>query len=801
VEKKIDGNLKYDYDHVLPIFSQTDTALAKTYEEEIEEAIKMASLAIQRHQISKWVDDSYILIGLARFYSLDYENAIKTFKYVNTKSEDDNARHEALIHLLRVFTDYGEYTNAVAVSDYLKKEKLNNKNKKALFLNRAYYYQQKGELNNMISSLVEAEDFLSRKDGRGKIYFIMGQIYHELGFYAEAYNYYKKCLSTNPAYEFEFFSRLNMAQVRQITSNSDVKSVRKDFEKLLKDKKNVEFKDKIYYEMAGFELKQDNVDGAIDYYKKSVQSSVNNNRQKGLAYLQMGIINYDSLKKYELASAYYDSAVRTLPRTEEGFENIEQRQKILSRFVVQLNTIRVQDSLLNLAGMDSLKLRAYLAEYVETENEKSANATVSGPRAVSTSAYRSPFESGGSSISSNWYFGNPSAMAQGQNDFIQKWGDIILEDHWRRSNKEQTIGREDERNKVSKNDNASVNPTISKEIPVEESVNALLATIPFTKSKKTEALGQVEEAYYELGKIYHFDLEESLNAAESFEILLDRFDSTSHRPEVMYLLYLIYKDAGRNEFQKYRSIILSEYGNSTYAKLILNPNYTRESGETVEKLKVLYAQAYSLYDKGYLDSAKVISVNALSTYPDIQFSTRFKLLNVLITGKTENIVQYQYELSEFIKKNPDSDLRPYAQKLLDASREFEEKQRKAAGIKFIEFFEQEHYFIILYPAKDKLTNTVTKALEEFNAKNFPTQKLNISSLIFNDEYHMTMVSEFPGAKSSIIYNEYFTLDKGINDVIPLNKARKFVITKDNFTIFYQTKELDGYIRFHQEFYD
>ncbi|MDH5598871.1 MAG: hypothetical protein OEY34_07095, partial [Cyclobacteriaceae bacterium] len=362
------------------------------------------------------------------------------------------------------------------------------------------------------------------------------------------------------------------------------------------------------------------------------------------------------------------------------------------------------------------------------------------------------------------------------------------------------VGREDERNKVNKSEITTVN-TIGKEIPVQESVNALIATIPLSKGKQEEALGQVEEAFYQLGKIYHFDLKESLNAAESFEVLLDRFDSTSYRPEVMYLLYLIYKDAGMDDYLKYRKLILSEYSNSTYARLILNPNYTRESGETVEKLKELYAKAYSFYSDGQLDSAKVISKNALSSFPDIQFSTRFKLLNVLITGKSENIVQYQFELSEFIKNNPDSDLRPYAQKLLESSREFEEKQRKAAGIKFIEFFEQEHYFIILYPAKDKLTNTVTKALEDFNAKNFPTQQLNISSLIFNEEYHMTMVSEFPGAKSSIIYNEYFTLDKVINDIIPLNRAKKFVITKDNFTIFYQTKELEGYLRFHQEFYD
>ena len=64
---------------------------------------------------------------------------------VNTKSEDDDARHNALAELIRTFTDYGEYANAEAVVDYLKKETPNKNNQKLIFLNQAYLYQQ---LNN-----------------------------------------------------------------------------------------------------------------------------------------------------------------------------------------------------------------------------------------------------------------------------------------------------------------------------------------------------------------------------------------------------------------------------------------------------------------------------------------------------------------------------------------------------------------------------------------------------------------------------------------------------------------------------
>ena len=77
-----------DYNKILRLYPSIDSTLAKGYDKEIQEAIKMASLAIQRHPNSKWVDDCYILVGKARLYSLDWGNAIQTFKFVNTKSKD-----------------------------------------------------------------------------------------------------------------------------------------------------------------------------------------------------------------------------------------------------------------------------------------------------------------------------------------------------------------------------------------------------------------------------------------------------------------------------------------------------------------------------------------------------------------------------------------------------------------------------------------------------------------------------------------------------------------------------------------
>ena len=66
---------------------------------------------------------------------------------------------------------------------------------------------------------------------------------------------------TNPEYEVDFYARLYLAQVTEISRSKSVNAALKSFRKLLKDSKNKEFKDKIYYEMGVFELKQKNLDG------------------------------------------------------------------------------------------------------------------------------------------------------------------------------------------------------------------------------------------------------------------------------------------------------------------------------------------------------------------------------------------------------------------------------------------------------------------------------------------------------------------------------------------------------------
>jgi hypothetical protein len=56
IEETINKSNVDDYNGILRLYPTFDSTLAKGYDKEIQEAVKMASLAIQRHPNSKWVD-------------------------------------------------------------------------------------------------------------------------------------------------------------------------------------------------------------------------------------------------------------------------------------------------------------------------------------------------------------------------------------------------------------------------------------------------------------------------------------------------------------------------------------------------------------------------------------------------------------------------------------------------------------------------------------------------------------------------------------------------------------------------
>lgn len=795
-----------DYNRILRLFPSFDSSMAKGYDKEAQEAIKMASIAIQRHPNSKWVDDAYILVGKARMYTLDWGNAIETFKYVNGKSEDPHARHKAIINLIRTFVEHQEFNNAQAAIDYLAKEKLSKTNAKDFYLIKAYFHQTQEDYDNMVRSLTMASPLLKKSDRSGRIYFIIGQVYQELGFESEAFNYYRKCLATNPEYETDFYARLYMAQVAEISRSRDLNAARKSFKRLLKDRKNKEFKDKIYFEMGAFELKQKNLDQAITDFNLAIREG-SNSRVDGEAYLSLGEIYYDTLRKYELSQAYYDSAIGVLPTDFENYAQIKARQETLNEFVKNLKTIEWQDSLLSMVSLDSAALRNRIDSVFK---EKKRLEELAQGKKKKRKSNRIEIESTNTNIfdtgettseTTSWYFGNPSAMAIGESEFRRVWGDIALEDDWRRSQKISNLPSGN--NEVAAANTGTENANVADEAkpvdPVEAQFEVINKQIPRTEEQKAEALKKIEDAYFRVGDIYYFDLMEKDNAALTYKKLLERFPESEYSAEVLYKLYLIYKDSDAALSDQYATLLKEKYPTSSFAKILINPDYLKESSETLEKQKSIYKTAYSYYEKNnFVDALQ--GVNDGINLGQTAFSDNLELLKVMIIGRTESIETYRSALTDFIQRNPDSELVEYATKLQNSSSEFEKYELQKKNMPYIRSTDGSHYFVIIYKTTESVSHVASSALESFNKNYFAELNLKTSNLELNELYGLTIVSEFTNSNSAQRYYKTFS-----EKLLSINELRnhnfnKFVISTDNFNIFYRTKGLNEYLQFFEKNY-
>ncbi len=800
IESAINERYEWNYNKVLPIYPQFDTLDAQALETEIKDCIEKASISIQRHPESKWEDEAYILVGKARYYSVEFPDAIETFKYVNKHSKEKDSRHKALIQLLKTFVEYGEFNNAIAVSDYLQKEKVNNRNLEEFYLCRAYLYQKRNDKNLMVQNLVKAEEKMTSFSEKARVEFIIGQVYQELGFDAEAYHFYERSLKNNPDYELSFYTKLNMAQVTELTSSGDVRKVRKYFKKLLKDTKNTEYKDKIYYEMASFELKQGNLDEAITFYKLSVQNSVQNQRQKAYAYLKLGQIYYDSLKQFELAQAYYDSTVSVMPKDEEGFEKIQQRQEILDDFVVQVNMIKENDSLLELSALPKDSVIAY-AKFITEEKAKQAEEDrkkeVKRQSRVQTAfdQENAGLITPGITSGAKWYFYNPTTIGRGSSEFKRIWGSRTLEDNWRRSSKSS-----------SQVTSSSNDPISGQEVKVEETqeesidseVSSMVAKVPFEESQKEVLRNQIMEALYKLGFIYNFKLDEKQNAVLTFEQLNNRFPSSEYRPEILYQLFLIYKNLNPSMSYERGEQLKNEYPGTIYAKLVDNPNYKEESQALTEKLKKIYNETYRMYSNGYIEEAKRRLDSTLTLHPNNDFSDNLKLLQILCTGVLDGQYRYQYELNNFVKNYSESELKPYAEKLVKSSEDYQINLYNSSKARFSQNLNKKHYLLIVYASKPELSQGVPSEIDKFiQANNFD---LKTGTLILDENNAMVLVNEFPAKGSAVKFLEKIASELSLSELYKGEKFYFFAITEENFDVFYQTKDLNAYLNFFERNY-
>ena len=804
---EIENSGEKNYNEVLPVFPGIDSNLVNGNKEKLDDVFTKASRVVEWHKNSDWVDDGYLIVGKVRYLRRESQEAIETFQYINKNSDNDDTKHAALIALMWHYIEAEEPENALQVASYLKNEKLSDENSVAYHTGLAHFYQKEDDLIKMANNLIEIIDLMDNKKKKSKVNFILGQVHQKLGYDNEAYDYYKDALKGNPPYELAFYAQLNMQQVAVFKNAEDVEKIRKYYRSLLKDGKNVDYQGKIYYEMGEFERKQNNIDLALENYLLGTQVKSPTQRQKALLYLRAGQLYYEPKEDFEQAKKYYDSTIAILPSDESGYETIKKRQEVLADFVKQLNIIHTNDSLLSLAQMNPVSLDAYLDNYLiekekkeleqQKKERKARRNEVVANQSGQTSAFNavSPIEG-----NEGWYFYNAAAVDQGKMTFQRIWGNRPLEDNWRRSNKTQlttgvATGETDGEVVVTENMPSTENSR-------EQAKKELLQNIPLTDTAKMEAHFKIQEAYFNLGSIYQFGLEKIDKSINSYETLIEKYPSSSFKPEALLALHLIYKESDPSKAEYYKQEIIRQFPENLIAKLLINPNYLIEKEARNVALQKVYENAYDAFEAGNYQKAELTLNSALADFEDVDFLPTVKLMTAVLKAKTENLFSYEKALTAFTEEYPEGPLFDFANTLLTEIDPAKEKIIRREDFEYSEDLEQMHLVTFLFKNDQVTTSALRADIDVYNQESHTDKNLKTAELIFSegDDQSVVLINAFDSKMLAETYLKQ--LNRAFNRFSSLKGANfdNFVISRDNFQMLFQSKEVERYLAFYKRFY-
>ncbi|MCS7077112.1 MAG: hypothetical protein NZ455_10410 [Bacteroidia bacterium] len=798
--KNIEDKYKYDFTEILPIYLSLDVNQNKAEFQKFDETVKKMSIAITDHKNSRWVDDSFFYIGLARFYKGDYFSASQSFAYLLTdkRFEKTKYKNDCAVWLAKskIAAD-DNLTGKKIIDEYLSKKDLPKRIKKDFLVLNAYYFSKQKNYPLVIENLEAAVKITRKRKERNHYYFILGQLYVRQGEKTKAFNAFTQAMKRNTHYEFTFNAKIGQVHAYLAdTSNKQNKKVTRTLKRMIADDKNSDNYDQIYYELGNIEVRNKNYQKAVIAYKKSAKFSTKNTYQKGLAYNRLGDIHFSPLNKFVLAEAYYDSAASAFKSSGKANQESEKAEAIkrnLSNYVKYTKIIREKDSLIKFSLLPQKEQYAIIDALIkkkEKELQKQEEKKNSGNNFTDPLRDETPktnINTGGM-----FYFDNPAAVAQGKAEFKRLWGDRVYKDNWKYSEgikfEDFSFDNNNDPNKNTDPKNKSKNPLLLRE--------TYLKNLPKNDEERNKLSSEIEEAMFQLGNTFYIGFNMPDSAQYTFENTLKRFPETKHKPSIYFSLYGAYKKMGNTEkAEYYKNLLIQAYPDHEYSQLIMGRHNKQVAFR--DSMNKLYAQAIALYESNAFDRTISICDDAIRPNPKHEEIAKFHFLRAYAykqLDKTDSLIaEYRYIDKNFPKA-------PFINQVrgLLATLEKNKESISKATLEFdAEIKPTDKIVVFMYIHSKKSLNAAKIKVSDFNAKYYSTNNLTVNDNIYNDTLNLIYISVFPDKRQAKQYVEHLKNDPSVKDFCNSTLNNVFVITSRNLnTLIYKSVPNDS---IHKEY--
>jgi tetratricopeptide (TPR) repeat protein len=700
--KNIEDSYQPDFSNIIEMYAVSDRSTTGVAKGDMSRTIEKCEKAIKEHSIRKKpkrnqkkardpeyqafynkeefntkIDDVWMLMGKAKFYSNEYLAASAIFTYVvNHFPEDKLLVAEASIWKARCFKEMDWIYEAEDLLKKVSDDRFNNK------LNNLYagayadllIYKQ--ELKEALPYLEMAIATEKDKKHRTRFIFIAGQIYQKIGNKEKAYEMYDKVISANPPYQMAFNARIRQTEVYTGDTNKDMI---KALEKMAKSSKNKDYLDQIYYAMGNIYLGRQDTAKAIKNYITSVEKSTREGQEKAQSYIALGDLYYKQ-EKYMLAQPAYSSASYIIDHEHPDYERVSSLSLILDELAFNYNTWILQDSLQMLAAMPKEDRLAAINKVIQQiiEEEKEEQRRIEKERLenklldmeIENMAVMDQRALNNNQVS--WYFDNKSTVERGKVEFQRKYGRRKLEDNWNRKDKaivnlsDEALAEADEfyddgsgdaqAGENKKPDDAENNP---------KRVEYYLRQIPFTEEQVRLSNEQIAEALFNMGVIYNEKLHDYPKSIEAFDEFARRFPNDPKVADAYFYNYRILSQLEKeNEAISYRNRLITEFPESRYAQILSQPDFRFKLERMQVEQDSLYENTYKEFLDGNFDAVMANTAYMEKNYSVSPLIPKFLLLKSLSIGKSGDQQALQVSLNNLLERYPNSDVASMAKDIL-----------------------------------------------------------------------------------------------------------------------------------------
>lgn len=852
--KNMENRHKEDYTNLLPVFVSNDEQTRNVCSSDMDYAIEKAAKAIDKHSITvkprrrknkdsknyqtfrtkkefnKQMDKCYLLLGKAYFYKKKYAIANNTFRFIQRQyAEDEKTMAEVSLWLFRSLTEMGRYDEAEKYMNQLASADLNTSQREMLAAARTDFYVRQGMYPQAITEgeqLVGVCKSLKRKP---RYHFMLSQLYLKDNQDAQAMYALKKTVRFNFNYEMVFNAKINMALAYQAGDET----VMKQLNKMLRDSKNNDYKDRIYYALGNIEEKRGKEKESIDLYWKSVHSSVDNENQQALSFYKLGDYYYKN-RDYAMAQSCYYSCLFTMDSRYEDYDKLKTLLTDLTSLVENLRTIQEQDSLLRMAALPENERVRLIDEKIQKIKDEEAEAKEVVRKAQEERNFydRNNMISRGDNLSQGvsggeWYFYNPMTVALGKNDFKRKWGRRKFEDNWRRQNKAMVPFAE------PSEEIAGETSTGNEEKTDVKSREYYLKDLPVGDEAKEVAEKKVENAYFKAGEIYMYKFDDPEKALDCFKAFTERFDASNNLPIVYYLAYTVADKMGRSaEAARYKAELIAKFPESDFARGLQDPEYFKKVDGELKVIESMYEEAYAKYSQVFYNDALAMCDNILKRFPENKLKVNILFLRAMCVVNTQSVQSAREALNLVVAEKPNKEIQDVVNALfaslsvgdkpalytenemmqarvLKANRNwvFDEEGNiegeKEKNLVYKAEKEKEYVVVFLLPedfnlvqeTKLKARLIFINAAEAVEGKNYEISKEDLW-------YKKTalLIQKFSDYKEAGEYLNRIATDKLILKTIGERGYRVFAITSDNLAVLKRLKNMDDYVDFFAENY-